>query len=395
MSKRISCFVVVIVGVSLLCAGLVNGQTARSLRLIQAQPAHVQEAIARNVQETIDNILREFYERHSLPGGISMAISYRERLVYVGAIGYADRERTIPLTPEHRMRIASLSKPITAIAIMKLWEERRLNLNDDVFGGIFRGEYGIPEFENRPVRITVRQLLEHTAGGWGHTTNDPMRLTATITGEELMRTVIRERSLENLPGTTYGYSNFGYWVLGRVIERVSGMTYEDYVKTHILMPSGISGMRIGEEDASAPDEAEYIGNPNENPFARHRSPRNQDANGGWIANPTELVKLLVRVDGFANVPDILRSTTIRTMTTPSAQRPTYALGWFVNRNGHWWHAGSRPGVRARMERNPDGFNWAVLINSSPGSDGFSFGDMERLFGTIRSAIQVWPAGTEL
>ena len=181
-----------------------------------------------------------------------MAISYRGRLVYAGTIGYADREHKIPLTPEHRMRIASLSKPITAIAIMKLVEERKLNLHEEVFGetGIFKGEYGVPQLENRPVRITVKQLLEHTGGGWGNAKNDPMYPVPQISGEALMRSVIRTRPLEHLPGTKHDYSNFGYWVLGRVIEKTSGMPYEDYVKEHILKPCGISAYKLAAQPAT-------------------------------------------------------------------------------------------------------------------------------------------------
>ena len=316
MSRRNFYFITVIVGISLFCASFMNGQ---DMYLPHFSPARL------TPQETIDNILRDFYNQYSLPGGISMAISYRGKLVYAGAIGYADKEHKILLTPEHRMNIASLSKPITAIAIMKLVEGKKLNLNDEVFGeaGIFKGEYGIPEYESRQVKITVKQLLEHTAGGWGNSKNDPMYPVPHITGEEYMRSVIRERPLEHVPGTKHDYSNFGYWVLGRVIEKQSGMPYEDYVKENILKPCGINGMRIG-GDTSAADEVEYIGNPNENPYSKSLSPRHCDALGGWIANPTELLKLLVHVDGFSNVPDILKSETIRIMTTPSKQNPR---GW--------------------------------------------------------------------
>ena len=386
MSKRNSHFVAAIVGISLLYASLANGQD-----IFQPRPDRTQTT----AQGTIDNILKEFYDKHSLPGGVSLAISYRGRLVYAGTIGYADRERKIPLTTEHRMRIASLSKPITAIAIMKLVEERKLNLNDEVFGetGIFKGEYGVPKFENRPVKITVKQLLEHTGGGWGNARNDPMYHASNAIGEEYMRTIIRDRPLEHLPGTKHDYSNFGYWVLGRVIEKASGVPYEDYVKEHILKPCGISGMRIG-GDASAPDEAEYIGNRNENPYSSIRSPRRMDAVGGWIATPTELLKLLVRVDGFSTVPDILRSETIRTMTTPSAQSPNYALGWFVNQNNGWFHTGAQLGATSLMERVPNGFNWVILINSSASPDEF-IRDRDGLMGKILGTVRTWSTGTEL
>ncbi|MCL2710355.1 MAG: beta-lactamase family protein [Planctomycetaceae bacterium] len=346
------------------------------------------------VRETIDGVLREFYDKYSLPGGISMAISYRERLVYAGAIGYADREHKIPLTPEHRMRVASVSKPITGIAMMKLVEEKKLNLNDEVFGetGIFGGKYGVPEFEDRPVTITVKQLLEHTAGGWGNSRSDPMFSIRNVTGGELIRTVVRDRPLEELPGTKYDYSNFGYCVLGRVIEERSGMTYESYVKEHILKPCGIEGMRIG-KNTSGPDEVEYMGDGGQRPYSL--SPSHMDAHGGWVAHPIELLKLLVRVDGFSNVPDILESETIKTMTTPSAQSNGYALGWSVNQSNNWWHMGGMPGTTSMMARSSEGFNWVILVNFRPSSAPEFSGDMDRLFWTTKATIQEWGAGMEL
>ena len=381
MSKRNFCFIAAIAGVLFFYASLANGQTVPQLPRNQT--------LTPNIQETIDGVLREFSEKYALPGGISMAISYRERLVYAGAVGYADRQHKIPLTPEHRMRIASVSKPITAIAMMKLVEEQKLNLDEEVFGntGIFKGEYGMPEYESRPVVITVRQLLEHTAGGWGNSKKDPMfSIPRNVARKEFIRTVMREYPLEHLPGTKYDYSNFGYCILGRVIEEKSGMTYENYVKKHILMPCGIDGMRIGGE-ASATDEVEYFGDAGQRPYVL--SPLHMDAHGGWVANPIELLELLVRIDGFSSVPDILESETIKTMTTPSAQNNNYAFGWSVNQSNNWWHMGGMPGTSTEMARSSEGFNWVILVNFRPSSAPDFSGDMDRLFWTIKEKIQVW------
>ncbi len=342
----------------------------------------------------IEGVLRDFCRKYSLPGGVSMAISYQERLVYAGAVGYADVRHKIPLTPEHRMRVASVSKPITAIAVMKLVETRQLGLDDKVFGetGILRGEYGVPRRENRPAEITVRQLLEHTAGGWGNARRDPMFSLQNVGGKEFVRTVVREYPLEHSPGTQHAYSNFGYCVLGRIIEKKSGMSYENYVKKNILSPCGIKGMRIG-GNISDPDEVEYMADKNQAPYAL--SPLHMDAHGGWVANPVELLKLLVRIDGFSKVTDVLKSETIKTMTTPSARNENYALGWSVNRSNNWWHMGNMPGTSAEMARSSEGFNWVVLANFSPGSSPEYLGDMDRLFWMIKEKIQEWPVGTEL
>lgn len=370
-------------------------------KLSETDQSHVQKQqkinkaglLPQNDRMAIDHILKTFRDKHSLAGGLSLVISYRERLVYAGAVGYADKQLKTPLTPKHRMRIASISKSITSIAIMKLMEERKLNLDEEVFGesGIFRGGFGVPTYENRPIEITVRQLLEHSAGGWSN--SGPVDPLAAVfkkaVGKELMQTIIREYPLENLPGTKYDYSNFGYWVLGRVIEKKTRMTYEDYVKKHVLTPCGITGMRIGGK-VPGPGEVEYFG---ENPSYFPISPMSQDANGGWVASPIELLKLLARIDGFSKVTDILKQKTIKTMTTPSAQNKDYALGWFVSEDNKWWHTGGLPGTRTLMVRRPEGINYVILMNGTPSIAA----DAERfqLILSIKKIIRRWPHGTKL
>jgi CubicO group peptidase (beta-lactamase class C family) len=366
--------------------------------------SHPKDIVNNNVEvgnfpeeEKINEILIEFYKKYSLPGGISIAISKDEKLVYANSVGYADKAHKISLTPEHRMRIASLSKPITSIAIMKLVEENKINLNDIVFGenSILGTEYGIPVYKRLPVEVTVKNLLEHTAGGWGNSNNDPMFTISNKNGKELIQDVLKKYPLINLPGTEFNYSNFGYYVLGRVIEKISGMTYENYVKTNILIPSGINGMRIGNNTPET-DEVEYITtsfdlNPN------LLSPFHMDAHGGWVANPIELLKILVRVDSFSGVKDILENETITTMTKPSVKNQYYALGWSVNPANNWWHMGSLPGTTTMMARSSNGFNWVILVNYRPRNsklENFQM-DIDLMFWKINRIIQNWPIGIKL
>ena len=203
-------------------------------------------------EEVIDQLLLRFYEKHQIPGGISLAISRNDRLVYAGAVGYADRNRTVKLTPQHRMRIASVSKPVTAIAVMKLIEDRKLRLDGFVFGenGVFQNRYGMPTFRDMPVDIRVRHLLNHSSGWCRSMDNNWFR-------DPNIARRIERLPLEHPPGTYFRYSNYGYYLLGKIIETISGMSYENYVKENILKPSGIDGMRIGAA-RSGPDEVEYI-----------------------------------------------------------------------------------------------------------------------------------------
>ncbi|MCL2245259.1 MAG: serine hydrolase [Treponema sp.] len=330
----------------------------------QAQTSFAGGTGSRNdTERAIDRILQEFYDRHQLRGGISLAISRRERLVYTGAVGFADRNHTVRLTPQHKMRIGSVSKPITSIAISKLSEEGRLSLDGNVFGtnGIFRNAYGMPVFNGRPVDITVRQLLEHRSGF-----NRDFEYSSPVTRLHV------ETPLRSLPGAEYFYSNFGYNVLGRIVEVVTGMLYEKYVQEHILRPCGIDGMRIG-ADRSGPDEVEYI-NVIHNLAGNPSLPYALGPAGGWIASPVELLKFMAHVDTFSNVPDILRNDTPRIRIHSHSGNLGYA---------NW----------ALLQRDSDGFTWALLMNYVP--PNWEQIDRPAMLRQIKNAIREWPIGIDL
>ena len=151
------------------------------------------------------------------------------------------------MTPQHLFRIASVSKPITSVTIFALIEQDRLKLADRVFGpGALLGtDYGAPPYSPGIDQITLEHLLTHTGGGWSNDNRDPMfthprmdharadRLDARATGRSTIR---RARH--------YAYSNFGYCVLGRVIEKLTGQPYADYVRAEVLSRCGITDMTI-------------------------------------------------------------------------------------------------------------------------------------------------------
>ena len=206
-------------------------------------------------------------------------------------------------------------------------------------------------------------------------------------GDEFISWVLDNQSLVNTPGEVYAYSNFGYCLLGRVIEYTTGQPYDEYVIENVLAPSGISAMEIAGDTLAdrRPDEVVYIGNdPYSQPVTR------MDAHGGWLATATELVQFAVHVDDFATVPDILDPDTIATMTTPSAAEPTYAKGWAVNELNNWWHIGSLDGTSTILVRTSGGFCWAALANGN----GI---DLDSMVWQMVDAVGEgnWPAGEPL
>lgn len=334
-----------------------------------------------NAIAKVDDMVYSFMRTQSAPG-VTLAVARNGKLVYAKAYGFADPTEGRRMTPETRSRISSISKTVTSIAIMKLLEEGKLNLDDKIFGddGILGNDFGT----RRPYRqyitdITVKHCLSHHVGGWGNASNDPTGLRDDLGATELITYIIDNIPLSVPPGTSYTYSNVGFMILGRVIEKISGTTYEQYVKSEILAPIGITQMEIGGNtlEEQKPNEATYHGT---SAYTRNFSRR--DANGGWIASATDLVRLLVRIDGFDSVPDILQGSTIQLMTTPPFSYSQYGLG--ININGSKWsHGGSFSGNRSYFVRTGAGFVAAILVNSDVTNHN-------TLLENIVSASVEWP-----
>jgi hypothetical protein len=165
--------------------------------------------------------------------------------------------------------------------------------------------------------ITVEHLLAHTAGAWRNSADDPMFMNLEMNHSQLIQWTLRNRPLDHSPGQNIAYSNFGYCVLGRVIEKVTGQPYAAYVRNSVLRRCGINDMTIaGNTDAlRLPEEVKYYGQGADNPYGMNVA--RLDSCGGWIARPADLVQFLMHVSGFATPPNILKPQTIIIMTTPS------------------------------------------------------------------------------
>jgi len=294
--------------------------------------------------------LSEFLEKYQ-PPGFSYIISKDGKITQQKAIGSANLETGEKLTTDHRFRIASVSKPITACAIFKLLEKGQLKLSDTAVGpkGIIRHQ----QLED----ITIHQLLTHTSGGWPNTKNDPMFQEIQLNHQELIEWTFKNILPTEAPGKKYAYSNFGYCLLGRIIERLSGQPYEQFVREQVLKPCGSEQMVIHGGNR----EVTYYTNRQPDKYPMN-VPR-MDAHGGWIATPQEMLQFALSVDGFCFQPDILEKESLKKMTTGSTANPSYACGWSVNKQGNYWHGGSLPGLTSLLVRTQSGYCWAACINT--------------------------------
>ena len=366
-----------------------------------------------NFDVAMNNLLKNY----DIPGG-QLALTYKGRLVYSRGFGSADKSAKTSVCPDNIFRIASLSKQITAITIMHLYEQGRIGLNDTIFGanGILNQSIYQNILDQKIYNITVKHLLSHQ-GGWDRDiSGDPMFNTFSIALamsvpypaniETIIQYMLSKKRLDFTPGKSAGYSNLGYSILGKVIEKITNQKYETYVRDTILAPLGITDMYCGRSLLvnKLPKEVHYYDDPSATlvpsifdttvmvswPFGGFNMETLESA-GAWVASAQDLCKLMCAVDKFNSRPDILSSATINTMATPvhSLFGSPYALGWFINTtSNNWWHDGSLPGTMTYQARRNTEINYAVLVNSRYSSGQYTA--LSSLVGTIIPLITSWP-----
>ncbi len=364
-----------------------------------------------------DAAMLNLMSTYNAPGG-QLAITYQGRLVYNRGFGFANTATQDSVYPNSLFRIASISKPVTAVACMKLFEQGLLDLDAKVFGnsGILNDAAYQNILDPLYKNITVRMLLQHS-GGWDRSiSGDPMfdaYNIATIMGVSsppspgvVIQYMLANEMLDFTPGTQSRYSNFGYCVLGRVIEKITGQTYEDYVRNDILIPLGINDMQLGYNLPvnQLPNEVNYYDYPGAPlaysvynnsttvpwPYGGFNL-ESMDSHGGWVSSSEDLLKLVCAFDRFNTRPDILSTATIDTMIKPSAHDPNYGCGIAVNTNNNWWHTGSLPGTTSEIVRNGNGkLNWAILLNTRDQAGNINPA-MDNLVWNVLPTITSWPA----
>jgi len=378
--------------------GLAIGLPALTGKQLLSASSSLSDEIAPPERGAMAALAESFRQRFDAPG-LSVAIARNGHLVYEQAFGVTGHDSSEQLTAADLFRIASVSKPITSVAVFTLVEKGRLQTQDTVFGsqGILGTDYGKHTYGEGIEQITIDHLLTHTSGGWDNGPGDPMFSNPQMNQAELISWTLDNQPLKNPPGRVFAYSNFGYCVLGRVIEKVTGQAYSDYVQQAVLLPCGITDMRIAGNslEARAPEEVTYYGQYRtgreghyEDPYAINVT--RMDSHGGWISTATDLVRFAVHVDGFAANRNILKGETLRRMSMPSDVNPHYARGWRVNEKGHWWHGGDLPGTSAILVRTSSRFCWAGLTNtrreSSPRALDDLIWDMAHKVSAWRAAL---------
>jgi len=332
-------------------------------------------------------------KKWNIPGA-AMAVAKNGKLIMARGYGYADFEDKQLMQPDLMFRIGSNSKVLTSMAILHLKDQGMID-TDTKFLNILTQYQVTAGGDQRLREISIRDLLRHS-GGWDRDkTGDPMGWHGKISKAQhismpvLCPDVIRYmmgQPLDFAPGTKQVYSNFGYCILGRVIEKISGEPYEIYVRDHVLATMDVHAMSIGySHDLSqrGPFEVKYYdydGAPIVNSVFPDGGKASYsyggfeiltlDAPGGWIGSPVDLTRVMTAIDGSRSGPFLSPGTMTEFVADPGLPdwntdpNYWYGLGIFVGPGPQtWYHGGSISGTESQLLRDSNGYVWCIMTNS--------------------------------
>ena len=337
----------------------------------------------------MDSIMQRYLKRWEIHGA-QLAISRHDSLLYARGFGYADKDRKIPMEPSYIMRMASVSKLVTATGIMKLRDMGKIRLSDKVFGpkGILNDTFYVNSIrDKRYFDITVEQLLRHKAGFTNYAGDaifstryimQQNHLTTPPDHRTLLRIVLR-RHLGYTPGAAQRYCNIGYTLLSLIIEKRTGMSYNDFMQRYVLNPAGCYDFHIAGNYLKdrRPNETVYYMHSSSVPVPEFNNSGRMVVRcygendittalgaGAWVASAAELCRLVASIDGDRIVPDVISPQAVKLMTQEMPDHQ-FSLGWnFTPRNRPWIRTGSLVGTSALVLRYPDGECWVFITNTS-------------------------------
>jgi CubicO group peptidase (beta-lactamase class C family) len=369
--------------------------------MLFAAPAAMDAAVPSKAQDDPDKVISAFMKRWNIEGA-SVAITKDGQMIYNQAFGVANSKTAEPVSSHSVFRIASVSKPITSVAIMKLIGEGKLSLDSKVFGkgNLLDSPYYLDVIDDERIySITVQQLLEHTSG-WdrempcdGFLHSDPAFYPLHVSevlhepnpvGDSALVKFSLLRGLHHQPGTYYSYSNVGYLVLGKIIEKLAGMKYEEYVSAEILSPLGMQSTHLGRNREKLENEVCY--NSDYTTLSAYGDGEKvqwqyggfnleaMNAHGGWVSSASDLTILLNSLEGTK----ILDRDSYQEMAKRGTVNPGYAKGWFTNSAGTIWHTGSLDGSASYVCKTNNGYTWAFLLNSRADNSAQFWKEFDRL-----------------
>ena len=310
-----------------------------------------------STQSSIERAVTAFMTKVNAPG-LSVAVSDGPTVRWANGYGLADIEQFVPAKAETVYRLASVSKPITAVAVMQLIERGRLSLDDPV-------SKWLPDAPSAWRPITVEQLLTHQSGIRHYTAAEDESGNASVKHYVSLREALAIFSGDPLlhpPGAKMTYSTYGYTLLGVVIEAASGQDYVTFVTKNIFQPGAMRQSRVDDVHALIPNRSPGYAKTDAGTLRRasFMDSSYKIPGGGWLCTVGDLVRFGLAVQNGT----LLKPGTFRQMTVArhvNGQNTGYGLGWIVDRWGPGtpplpglvWHGGVQQGVTTNLYMYPD------------------------------------------
>ncbi len=332
-----------------------------------------------------DKAVQAYMEERSIVGGV-LAVMKNGKLLLAHGYGWRDKHAGTLMGPETPFRIASVTKPITLAGLMKLIAQGKLSLATKVFDLLgVQPPPGRP-MDKRLLDITVQHLIDHK-GGWDRKkSGDPMFQSVKIakalgkpsppSADDIVHYMMGQ-PLDFDPGSKSVYSNFGYCVLGRVIEKVSGQRYIDYQTKELFQPLGLksSGLARSLPQFRNPAEPLYLDPASGVNVFAPKGPHVPAPDGSFCIEAMDAHGGLI-----ASAPDLVRFLDAYWMNGQPRKGGNHSFSFF----------GSLPGTWTVAIQRPDGLSIAAFFNQRTDPSGLKYEAISDVLNKTADSIQQWP-----
>jgi CubicO group peptidase (beta-lactamase class C family) len=311
-------------------------------------------------QSTQIDQLFDAYNGKNTPGAAVMVIK-NGKPIFKKAYGVANLDGKTPTTTETNFRLASVTKPFTAMCIMQLVQSGRLGYDHNL-------QQIFPEFPAYGQQITIRHLLQHASGLIAYEDLIPDTATVQVLDNDVLRMMMSQDSTYFPPGTQYRYSNSGYAVLAMIVQKISGKSFAQFLQENIFRPLGMKNTIAYEKGIST---------------VKNRAMGYRQEGGQFIFSDQSVTSAVLGDGGiYSSVEDLLKwdralytEKLVKQETLAAAFAPgvrldgkalDYGFGWHLDQfNGHRrvMHTGSTSGFRNVIQRYPDDKLTVIILTN--------------------------------
>ncbi|GAA0877410.1 hypothetical protein GCM10009119_03780 [Algoriphagus jejuensis] len=315
----------------------------------------------------IDDKVESFLTTHSLPGA-TLAISKNGKLVYQKAYGKSNTQTSTDMAINSQMRVASVSKTFTGVAIMLLVQDGKISLEDKVFGagGILGTTYGTKAYSDRVKNVTVKNLLQMTTGGWVVNGNrDAIDYQQQISNEQFFHWMMDNATLNFEPGSQHWYINTNYFVAARIVEKISAKPFAQFMKERIFDPLEMKSTVYAKNGIAGkyPNEVTYYGLGGTKGYEYNFNIERRDGDGGLVTTAPDLLRFVGAIDNLAVRPDILVPQWFSEFVKGSSPNPQFGNG-ILSWNSVRAFYGALPGTRSSYMYHVNGMAVALIFNGN-------------------------------